>query len=252
MKFVTNIFSSFLFFVVISIQITQAQSKKQLKAELAEANARIVSLEDSLHKEATDFNVAMHQISYALAMNIATNIKQQGFIDSLHVPSFQQAFLDVKYGQEKMEPMEAGAMIKTFLNEVSEKRSAALRSEGEAFLAENKQKEGIITTESGLQYEIITEGDGETPGLNDRVKVHYEGKLTDGTIFDSSYKRGEPIVLSVSGVIQGWTEALQLMQTGDKWKLYIPYNLAYGERGAGADIPPYATLIFDIELLSIE
>jgi len=238
--------------VAILSQTATAQSKKQLRAELAEAKSRINTLEDSLQKEATDFNVAMHQISYALAMNIASNIKQQGFIDSLHVPSFQQAFLDVKNGEEKMEPMEAGAMIKTFLNEVSEKRSAALRSEGEAFLAKNKQKEGIITTESGLQYEIISEGDGETPGPNDRVKVHYEGKLLDGKVFDSSYQRGEPIVLSVNGVIKGWTEALQLMQTGDKWKLYIPYNLAYGERGAGGDIPPYATLIFDIELLSIE
>jgi len=247
-----SIFSLSIFFILLSFQFVQAQSKKELKAELEVLKNRNATLEDSLKKEVTDFNIAMHQISYALAMNIATNIKQQGFLDSLHVPSFQQAFYDVRYGQEKMEPMEAGALIKTFINEVSEKRAAALKAEGRNFLAKNKEKEGIITTETGLQYENITSGEGATPGSNDRVKVHYEGKLIDGTIFDSSYKRGEPAVLSVNGVIAGWTEALQLMKTGDKWKLYIPYNLAYGERGAGNDIPPFTTLLFDIELISIE
>jgi FKBP-type peptidyl-prolyl cis-trans isomerase FklB len=229
-----------------------AQSKKELRAQLAATQTKLSSLEDSLNKENTDFNIAMHQISYALALNIATNIKQQGFLDSLHIPSFQQAFNDVRDEEEQMDPMEAGTLIKTFIDEVSEKRTAALRADGEIFLAENKKKEGVTTLTSGLQYEIITEGDGAAPSSNDRVKVHYEGKLIDGNIFDSSYKRGEPIVLSVNGVIAGWTEALQLMKPGAKWKLFIPYDLAYGERGAGSDIPPYATLIFDVELISIE
>ncbi|MBT28724.1 MAG: peptidylprolyl isomerase [Thalassobius sp.] len=228
-----------------------AQSKKELKAQLASTQDSLKVLQDSLSRETTDFNIAMHQISYALAMNIAMNIKQQGFLDSLHVPSFQQAFLDVRHDQAKMEPMEAGALIKTFINEVNSKRTAALRADGEEFLAENKKKESVVTLESGLQYEVITEGTGEKPTADARVKVHYEGSLTDGTVFDSSYERGEPIVLSVQGVIAGWTEALQLMPTGSKWKLFIPYNLAYGERGAGSDIPPYATLIFDVELLEI-
>ena len=240
-------------------QQVEAQSKKELRAQLETAQKELEAsqntlktLQDSLSKEDTDFNIAMHQISYALAMNIAMNIKQQGFLDSLHVPSFQRAFYDVRFDQKKMEPMEAGALIKTFINEVTEKRTAALRIEGEEFLKENGQKENVITLESGLQYEVVTEGSGEKPEASDRVKVHYSGMLTDGTIFDSSYERGEPIVLSVQGVIPGWTEALQLMNAGSKWKLYIPYDLAYGERGAGNDIPPYATLIFDVELISIE
>jgi len=237
---------------MVSLHMATAQSKKELKAELEAAKARLVILEDSLSKENTDFNINMHQISYALALNIASNIKKQGFIDSLHIPSFQKAFYDVRNGEEKMEDMEAGTLIKTFINDLTEKRAAALRADGEAFLAKNKTKEGVTTLPSGLQYEVINEGDGEIPSSSDRVKVHYEGKLTDGSIFDSSYKRGEPIVLSVNGVIAGWTEALQLMKTGAKWKLYIPYDLAYGERGAGSDIPPYAALIFDVELLSIE
>ncbi|MEM1136462.1 MAG: FKBP-type peptidyl-prolyl cis-trans isomerase [Bacteroidota bacterium] len=256
-----NIFRFFhpFFLLLFTFPFVQAQSKKELKVQVATLEQQIAdtektlkSLKDSLAKENTDFSIAMHQVSYALAMNIAMNIEQQGFIDSLHVPTFQRAFHDVKNGTKKMDAMEAGAMIKTFITEITEKRSAVLKADGELFLKENAEKEGVTTLPSGLQYEIITAGNGEKPTANSQVKVHYQGMLTDGTIFDSSYERGEPIILSVQGVIAGWTEALQLMNVGSKWKLAIPYNLAYGERGAGNDIPPYATLVFDVELISIE
>jgi FKBP-type peptidyl-prolyl cis-trans isomerase len=123
------------------------------------------------------------------------------------------------------------------------------RAEGEAFLAENKSKEGVITTESGLQYKVIVEGDGEKPGAEDTVEVHYRGTLIDGTEFDSSYSRGEPAKFQVNRVIAGWTEALQLMNEGSKWEIYIPSDLAYGSRGAGSNIGPDAVLIFEVELL---
>ncbi len=135
---------------------------------------------------------------------------------------------------------------------VNEIRFGKTREEGEAFLAANALREGVVTTESGLQYEILVKGRGVVPGKDDKVRVHYEGTLIDGTVFDSSVKRGEPIVFGVTQVIPGWTEALQLMPVGSKWKLYIPYNLAYGENGAGQQIPPYATLVFEIELLGVE
>ena len=125
------------------------------------------------------------------------------------------------------------------------------RKEGEAFLAENEKKDGVVTTESGLQYIILREGDGPKPTATDKVEVDYEGTLIDGTVFDSSYKRGESITFGVKRVIPGWTEALQLMQVGSKYRLFIPSNLAYGQRGAGGDIGPNATLIFEVELLSI-
>jgi len=126
------------------------------------------------------------------------------------------------------------------------------KKEGEGFLAENKKKEGVVTLPSGLQYKVMKEGTGRTPGENDVVVVNYKGTLIDGTEFDSSYRRGKPENLPVNGVIPGWTEALQLMQVGAKWQLFVPSSLAYGERGAGRDIGPNATLIFEIELISIQ
>ena len=125
------------------------------------------------------------------------------------------------------------------------------KEEGANFLAKNAKKEGVISLESGLQYEILKQGSGAKPTINDNVTTHYHGTLIDGTIFDSSVDRGQPATFPVSGVIKGWTEALQLMSVGSKWRLYVPYDLAYGERGAGANIGPFTTLIFEVELISI-
>jgi FKBP-type peptidyl-prolyl cis-trans isomerase FklB len=165
-----------------------------------------------------------------------------GVVDALEgKPSVvAQADLEAAFGviSQRMQAKEA-------------EQSKVLAAEGEAFLAENANKDGITVTASGLQYEVITAGTGAKPSAGSRVKTHYHGTLINGTVFDSSYDRGQPIDFAVSGVIAGWTEALQLMPVGSKWRLYIPYHLAYGERGAGASIGPYSALIFDVELLEI-
>lgn len=145
----------------------------------------------------------------------------------------------------------AFGVISQRMQEVQAAKAKELAGAGETFLAENAKKAGITTTASGLQYEVITQGEGAKPTATSRVKTHYHGTLIDGTVFDSSYDRGQPIDFAVNGVIAGWTEALQLMPVGSKWRLYVPYNLAYGERGAGAAIGPFSTLIFDVELLDI-
>jgi FKBP-type peptidyl-prolyl cis-trans isomerase len=146
---------------------------------------------------------------------------------------------------------EADQVIRRFFEAAGEKEGQLNLETGNAFLEENKSREGVNTTASGLQYEVISEGDGPKPSADDRVRVHYHGTLIDGTVFDSSVERGEPAVFGVGQVIPGWTEALQLMPVGSKWKIYVPSNLAYGERGAGADIGPNTTLIFEVELLEI-
>jgi FKBP-type peptidyl-prolyl cis-trans isomerase len=148
--------------------------------------------------------------------------------------------------QEFMKKIQAEAVKK--MEEISEKN----KREGEMFLAENKKKEGVITTASGLQYIVLKQGDGALPKVDDKVKVHYRGTLIDGTEFDSSYTRGEPVSFPLGGVIKGWTEALQLMKVGSKYRLFIPSELAYGERGAGTQIGPNTILIFEVELLAIE
>ena len=180
------------------------------------------------------------------------NLQQQGF-DKINAESMADAIKDVLEGNDlKVPGPEAQALVNKYVQEKAETKSAAARGAGETFLAQNKQRPEVTTTETGLQYEVINSGEGATPGPTDKVKVHYHGTLVDGTVFDSSVDRGEPISFPVNGVISGWTEALQLMQEGDKWKIFIPYNLAYGERGAGAQIPPYAALIFEVELLAVE
>jgi len=153
----------------------------------------------------------------------------------------------MQYGEKELNYEEFKAGIDLVLN-----MSAKAKEEGEKFLAENAKREGVKTTASGLQYEVLEATLGQKPKATDSVRVHYEGTLIDGTIFDSSYKRGESIAFPLNGVIKGWTEGLQLMSVGSKYKFFIPYQLAYGERGAGASIPPYAALIFTVELLGIE
>ena len=196
----------------------------------------------------------MEQVSYIIASNMAKNLKSQG-LDTIDASSVAQAFTDVFEGNESaISEEESNEIMKEFSEKMMAReaeKSAKANEAGKAYLAENGAKDGVITTKSGLQYEVITSGDGAKPTTADQVTVHYHGMLTDGTVFDSSVERGQPISFGVNGVIAGWTEALQMMPVGSKWKLYIPYNLAYGERGAGQSIGPYSTLIFEVELLKI-
>lgn len=190
--------------------------------------------------------------SYGLGVNIGKNIQAQG-IEELNADAFAKALSDVFAGAElKMNEHDANQFVQEFMSKAQTKKFASVKEEGETFLAENSKKEGVTTTASGLQYEVIKEGAGNKPTANDTVKVHYHGMLIDGKVFDSSVERGQPISFPLNGVIPGWTEGVQLMPVGSKFKFTIPYELAYGERGAGADIPPYAALIFEVELLGIE
>ncbi len=173
---------------------------------------------------------------------VSSDAVAQGLIDALNGVA-------MPYSNEEMQA--AFEEINNRMQAQAAEKNKALSGAGEAFLAENAKKDGITVTASGLQYEVITQGTGAIPTATSKVKTHYHGTLIDGTVFDSSVNRGQPIDFPVNGVIAGWTEALQLMPVGSKWRLYIPHNLAYGERGAGASIAPFSALIFDVELLDI-
>jgi len=201
--------------------------------------------------QSSELSNQMDSVSYSLGVSVANNLKSSGF-DSIKSSIIAQAFEDVFVKNEsQISEEEANNIIQEYFVELSDKKSQKAIEEGQSFLEENAQKEGIITTPSGLQYEVLTQGSGAKPTPNDKVTVHYHGTLVDGTVFDSSIDRGEPATFPVNGVISGWVEALQLMNVGSKYKLFIPSNLAYGERGAGGVIGPNATLIFEVELLSI-
>ena len=196
--------------------------------------------------------IIMKKVSYALGMSIANNIMASG-VNGLDVEEFVKAVTTYMAGEEPaMTPAEAQQVLNDYFTKLQEEQTAALKAEGEAFLAQNAKNEGVVTLPSGLQYKVLKSGNGATPKASDSVECHYEGRLISGTVFDSSYQRGETATFGVTQVIAGWVEALQLMKEGDKWQLYIPYNLAYGERGAGAQIPPFATLIFDVELIKVK
>lgn len=193
----------------------------------------------------------MEKLSYALGMVIGHNLKGMG-VNNLNAADFAAAVSDVITNQTaKLDDAEAQQLVNNFLQKQQEAAGKAVREDGERFLAENAKKEGVTVLPSGLQYTVIKEGTGANPVATDRVKCHYEGTLPNGTVFDSSYKRGEPAVFPLNGVIAGWTEGVQLMKEGSKYRFFIPYHLAYGERGAGQAIPPYAALVFDVELLEI-
>ena len=194
----------------------------------------------------------MEKLSYALGMVIGHNLKGMG-VKNLSQDDFGKAMNDVLTKQTtSLTDQEAQKIVGDFLQKQQEEATREIREEGERFLAENAKKEGVVVLPSGLQYTVLTEGTGAQPKVTDRVKCHYEGTLTNGQVFDSSYRRGEPAVFPLNGVIAGWTEGVQLMKEGAKYRFFIPYNLAYGERGAGQAIPPYAALVFDVELISIE
>lgn len=193
----------------------------------------------------------MDKISYALGLSMGQNFLGTG-IKSLNIEDFSRAIQAV-YANEKTEMSydEAKQVINTFFEKLQNESLEANRKIGEDFLAENGKNENIVTLPSGLQYEIMRAGDGEKPKATDKVKCHYHGTLIDGRVFDSSVKRGEPAVFGVNQVIPGWVEALQLMPKGSLWKLFIPSDLAYGQRGAGEMIGPNTTLIFEVELIDI-
>lgn len=201
----------------------------------------------------------MDKLSYALGHNIAHQLIGMGLQKSLNIDDYAAAIRDVLEGrQPMMSHTEANAVLEHFFNELEERQQAeaaergkTAKADGEAFLKANASKPGVTVTASGLQYEVVKEGTGRQPKASDTVRCHYEGTLIDGTIFDSSYRRNQPAEFGLRQVISGWTEGVQLMKEGAVYKFYIPYNLAYGERGAGADIPPYAALIFTVELIKV-
>ena len=200
----------------------------------------------------------MDKLSYALGLGIGRQLADMG-APELVVEDFALAVKDMIGGQKaRMSFEEAQTIVEKFFMEkerekaaANAKKGAAAKAEGEKYLAENARKEGVVTTASGLQYTVLKEGTGGKPTATDKVRCHYEGFLTDGTVFDSSIQRGTPADFPLNGVISGWTEGLQLMAEGAKYRFFIPYQLAYGERGAGAMIPPYAALIFDVELIQV-
>ena len=201
----------------------------------------------------------MDKVSYSLGLGIGQQLAQMG-ANGISAEDFAQAIKDVLEGNElKISHRDAQGIVQEFFQK-KEAEIQAQRAEqgkvhkeaGEKFLAENTKKEGVITLKSGLQYEVLKEGNGKKPSAKDTVVCHYEGTLIDGTVFDSSYKRGEPATFPLQQVIAGWTEGVQLMQEGAKYRFYIPYRLAYGAGGAGAQIPPFAALIFDVELIEVK
>ena len=197
------------------------------------------------------YSEELDRVSYCFGLSIASNLISSG-VTTINAEAFNDAMTTVFAGNmPEIMPDEANNILQDYFEKLQKERGSKAKAAGEKFLAENKAKEGIVALPSGLQYKILKEGNGPKPKASDTVKCHYEGRLTDGTVFDSSIRRGEPAEFPVSGVIQGWVEALQLMPVGSKWQLYIPSELAYGTHGAGQAIGPDETLIFDVELLAI-
>ena len=193
----------------------------------------------------------MDKLSYALGMSMASNLMNSG-LQQLDVESFVKAFTEIMNNTTpSMSPREANQVIQDYFSKQQDEMLSRNLDAGRAFLEENGKKEQVISLPSGLQYEVLVEGNGAKPKATDKVKCHYHGTLLNGTVFDSSVERGQPAVFGVNQVIKGWVEALQLMSEGSKWRLFIPSELAYGEQGAGGSIEPNATLIFDVELLEI-
>lgn len=247
---------SALCFLLITSSPLFAQSKKELQAELKRLHTEVSDLQAKIEDLQKPLVVVLnneHQkASYGLGVLLASNIKLQGS-DSLDIDILTAAIKDVmKDSTQQMDTQEAMAIVQPYMEKAMDKKNNLLKAEGKTFLEENKTKEGVMSTPSGLQYKVLTKGTGKKATAESNVTVHYTGKLLDGTVFDSSVERGEPATFGVSQVIEGWTESLQLMREGDKWMLFIPSDLAYGERGAGNVIPPFSVLIFEVELIKVE
>jgi FKBP-type peptidyl-prolyl cis-trans isomerase FklB len=225
-----------------------SQSKKELIAEVNALKAQIAELKKPKVADTTNIH---QKASYGLGVIIASNLKMQGG-DSLDIDVINLALKDSYLDKPLAMDREKSAMVvQEYMQKAMEQKAAKVEAESKAFLEANKAKEGVKVTASGLQYQVLSSGNGKMPTATDKVTVNYVGKLVDGTTFDSSYERNEPATFTVNQVIPGWTEALQLMHEGDKWKLFIPSSLAYGEQGAGGQIPPHATLIFEVELIKV-
>jgi FKBP-type peptidyl-prolyl cis-trans isomerase FklB len=193
----------------------------------------------------------MNKISYALGLGIGQQLKSMN-IEDFSIEDFTKSISDVMSGKETaISSRDAQAMLNEYFQKKEKEQAQTAIAEGKVYLEENAKRDGVTQTKSGLQYEVLTEGTGKSPKATDTVRCHYEGRLLDGTVFDSSYKRGEPADFGLNQVIPGWTEGVQLMKEGAKFRFHIPYLLAYGERGAGAQIPPYSTLVFDVELIKV-
>jgi len=240
--------------LIVVNSIAFAQSKKELQSQVNQLKVESQNLKkemEGLKNPVLQLTDKHTKASYGLGVLVASNIKAQGG-DSLSLDVIVAAIKDVFNNKTLLiQQQECSSIVQQYMQEASKLKSMKAREEGQRFLLENKTKPGVTTTASGLQYQVLTVGKGKTPTTNDQVTVHYTGKLLDGTEFDSSVRRGSPATFGVTQVIAGWTEALQLMREGDKWVLFIPENLAYGDRGAGSQIPPYATLVFEIELIKI-
>ena len=244
-------------FMLCTALLSFSQKKKDLineievlKLQIEKAETKLKAIEKA--KE-IDLENEDQRFSYAFGVAIGNNLKTGGFDETLSYNAIATAIEEVMQGNERI-PLEACLdYVQNAFQQKQEEEAEKKAEEGAAFLAANGKREGIVTTASGLQYEIITKGEGAIPNANDKISVHYTGMLIDGKVFDSSVERGKPQTLKANEVIKGWQEALQQMPVGSKWKIYVPYDLGYGERGAGGGvIPPYAALIFEMELLGIE
>lgn len=204
-----------------------------------------------LSLQAQDLTKKMDSLSYSLGVLVAQNLKSQGF-DNVNSVALAAGIEDVLTDKDlKIAPEQANALVQQYMTDKQAEQFAGVKGEGEAFLKQNGMRGNVVTTASGLQYEVLRPGSGAKPTPADKVTVHYHGTLIDGTVFDSSVDRNSPATFGVTQVIQGWVEGLQLMSMGAKYKFFIPYDLAYGERGAGPKIPPYSTLVFEVELIKI-
>ncbi len=243
-------------FIMLMGSALFAQSKKELVAEVAQLKAETKKLESEITELKKPKEVAIvneHQrASYGVGVIMASNLKGQGG-DSLDVEVLSQAIKDFYESKPlKISQQECMPIVQQYMQSAAEKKSGNLKKENTDFLEHNRTAEGIKVTASGLQYKIISSGTGrKSPIATDSITVHYTGKTIDGNVFDSSVQRGQPATFALNGVIAGWTEGLQLMKEGDKFMFYIPQELGWGERGAGAQIPPFATVIFEVELIKV-
>lgn len=246
---------SIVFLTILSFQISAQSGKTGTKKSMpaqAKGKGPVMAKAGLPNNGPVSLKTDNDSLSYAIGINIGQSLKQQG-LEGIDLNILKSAMNDILKGNPQIITAEqCMPVIMASMKKVQEKKFAPVKAEGVKFLAENAKKEGVTTLPSGLQYTILTKGTGEIPKATDKVNVHYHGTLINGQIFDSSVDRGTPAQFGVTQVISGWVEALQLMPVGSKWKLFIPSALAYGERGAGENIPPFSTLIFDVELLSIE